>query len=223
MLGFIDNLRQPIDGFIYIIGAVLSIVAITFLTIRIFRKRRVWHIVSLSIYGISLVGMFTVSALYHSLQVSKVATDILRQVDHAMIYFLIVGSSTPIFLIVLRKGWRWSLFSVAWGLATAGIVLRLVFRYPPQAVIVIFFIFYVVIGWLLVIAWRPLVRTLSKQAMVLMVGGGVFYTLGAAVLNMKWIDFSLGFGAQQIWPFFVMVGSFCHFWLAYKYIIHMAE
>lgn len=223
MIGFISNLREPIDGFLYIIGAVLSIIAITFLTIRIVRKRKAWHIVALSIYGISLTGMFIVSALYHSLQVSHAATDILRQVDHAMIYFLIVGTSTPIFLIVLRKGWRWSLFSFAWGLATAGIILRLVFRYPPWAVIVVFFIFYIIIGGLLLIAWRPLVRTFSKPAMLWMVGGGVFYTIGALVLNIKWIDFGHGFGAQQIWPFFVMAGSFCHFWLAYKYIIHMAE
>lgn len=223
MFGFISNLRQPIDGFLYIIGAVLSIVAITFLAIRIVRKKRAWHIVAFSIYGISLVGMFTVSAFYHSLKVSRVATDILRQVDHAMIYFLIVGSATPIFLIVLRSGWRWSMFGIAWGLATAGITLRLVFRYPPRAVIIVFFIFYIIIGWLLLIAWRPLVRVFSKQAMALMVGGGFFYTLGAVVLNMKWIDFGQGFGAQQIWPFFVIAGSFCHFWLAYKYIIHMAE
>ena len=223
MIGFISNLRQPIDGLLYIIGAVLSIIAILFLTIRIVRKRKAWHIVAFSIYGISLVGMFTVSALYHSLRVSQVATDILRQVDHAMIYFLIVGTSTPIFLIVLRKGWRWSLFGVAWGLAATGITLRLVFRYPPRAVIVVFFIFYIIIGWLLIITWRPLVRTLTKQGILLMVLGGVFYTIGAAILNIKWIDFGRGFGAQQIWPFFVIVGSFCHFWLAYKYIIHMAE
>ncbi|MBD3264466.1 MAG: hemolysin III family protein [Candidatus Omnitrophica bacterium] len=223
MFGFISNLRQPIDGFLYIIGAVLSIVAITFLTIRIVRKRKAWHIVAFSVYGISLVGMFTVSALYHSLQVSQAATNILRQVDHAMIYFLIVGSSTPIFLIVLRKKWRWSLFSIAWILAIAGIALRLIFRNPPYGIIVIFFIFYIIIGWLLVIAWRPLVRALPKQAMVWMVSGGVLYTLGAAVLNIKWFDSGQGFGAQQIWPFFVMAGSFCHFWLAYKYIIHMAE
>lgn len=223
MIGFINNLREPIDGFLYIIGALLSIVAITFLTIRIVRKRKAWHIVAFSIYGISLMGMFTVSALYHSLQVSEAAIDILRQVDHAMIYFFIVGSTTPIFLIVLRRGWRWSLFAINWGLAIAGIVLRLIYQNPPWAAIVAFFIFYIIMGWLLVVAWRPLVKTLPKQGMLLMIFGGVFYTVGAGVLNMERLNFVSSFGAQQIWPLFVIAGSFCHFWLSYKYIINMAE
>ena len=171
MVGFIDSLREPIDGFIYIIGAVLSTAAVVFLVFRIAKKRKVRHIAAFVIYGISLVGMYTISALYHSLRVSETATDILRQVDHAMIYFLIVGSCTPIFLIVLREGWRWSLFGVNWGLATAGIVLRLIFRYPPRAAIVAFFLFYIIMGWLLVIAWRPLVKTLPKRSILWMIFG----------------------------------------------------
>lgn len=221
MVGFIGNLRQPIDGFIYIIGAVLSIIAVAFLANRVARTRKVWHIIAFAIYGISLVGMYTISALYHSLRVSQTATDILRQVDHAMIYFLIVGSCTPIFLIVLRKGWRWSLFGVNWGLAAAGITLRLFFRYPPRAAIVAFFIFYIIMGWVLVIAWKPIVRTLPKRAMLWLILGGLFYTAGAAILNVKGLYFGHGFGVQQVWPLFVILGSFCHFWSAFKYIVHM--
>lgn len=104
MFGFINNLREPIDGFIYIIGAVLSIIAVVFLALRVAKKRKIWHIIAFVIYGISLVGMYTVSALYHSLRVSQTVIDILGRVDHAMIYFLIVGSCTPVFLLVLRRG-----------------------------------------------------------------------------------------------------------------------
>ena len=221
MIGFISNLRQPIDGFFYIIGVVLSIIAITFLSFRVAKKRKVWHIVAFVIYGVSLVGMYTVSALYHSLRVSQTATDILRQVDHAMIYFFIVGSCTPIFLIVLRGGWRWSLFGINWGFAIAGIVLRLIFQNPPWPAIVAFFIFYIIMGWILVVAWRPLVRTLPMRGILWMIFGGVFYTLGAGVLNMERLDFISSFGAQHIWPLFVMAGSFCHFWSIYKYIVHL--
>ena len=221
MFGFIDNLRQPIDGLIYIIGAIASIVAITFLTIRVVKKRSLWHIIAFSIYGISLVGMFTISALYHSLPVSQTATNVLQRVDQAMIYFLIVGTSTPLCLIVLRGKWGWSLFGINWALAIAGIILRLMFRHPSRAVIVAFFIFYFIMGFFLMIAWRPLVRTLSKQGMLWMLGGGLSYTIGAGVLNISAIDLGGGFGGQQIWPFFVMLGSFCHFWLMYKYIVHM--
>lgn len=221
MPGFVSNLRQPIDGFIYIVGAVLSVVAVIFLLFRVAKKKKHLQIAAFVIYGISLVGMYTVSAIYHSLRVSSTATDILRQVDHAMIYFFIVGSCTPIFLVVLRGGWRWSLFGINWGLATAGIVLRLTFRYPSKAAIAVFFTFYILMGWLLIIAWRFLVRALPKQGMIWMLSGGVFYTLGAVILNIKGIDLSHGFGSQQVWPFFVITGSFCHFWLMFKYIVHM--
>lgn len=220
MIGFINTLRQPIGGFIYIIGAVLSIAAVAFLAFRVIPQRKIWHIISFSIYGISLIGMYTISALYHSLRVSQTATDILRQLDHAVIYFLIVGSCTPVFLIVLRGGWRWSLFGVNWGLAVAGVVLRLIFRYPPKAAIVSFFIFYIIMGWLLVIAWRPLIRALPKRGMLWLILGGLFYTAGAIILNIKGLDFGYGFGAQQVWPLFVISGSFCHFWLMFRHIRH---
>lgn len=84
-----------------------------------------------------------------------------------------------------------------------------------------FFIFYIIMGWLLVIAWRPLVRTLPKGAIVWMVLGGVFYTVGAIILNIKGLYLGYGFGAQQVWPLFVISGSFCHFCVVFRYIVHM--
>jgi len=220
MTGFINALRQPINGFLYIIGALLSIVAVAFLAFHVIRQKKIRHIISFAIYGISLVAMYTISALYHSLRISQVATDILRQLDHALIYFLIVGSCTPVFLIVLRRGWRWSLLGVNWGLAAFGIALRLIFRYPPRAAIVAFFIFYILMGWLLVIAWRPLVKAIPKRGMLWLVAGGLLYTAGAIILNIAGLDFGNGLGGQQVWPLFVMAGSFCHFWVMLRYIRH---
>jgi hemolysin III len=219
-MGFISTLRQPIDGFLYIIGALLSIAAVSFLVSRVIRQKKIRHIISFAIYGFSLIAMYTISALYHSLPISQEATDILRQLDHAMIYFLIVGSCTPIFLIVLRGGWRWSLLAVNWGLASGGIALRLIFRYPPRPAIVAFFIFYLLMGWMLVIAWRPLVRAIPKRGMFWLFGGGLFYTIGAGILNVAGLDLGNGWGGQQVWPLFVMAGSFCQFWLMLKYIRH---
>lgn len=221
MFGWINNLREPISGITHIIGAVLSIIGFVLLVVRASLKRKVWHIVSFSIYGFTLVSLYTMSAIYHSLSVSPVAIDILRQVEHAMIYFIIVGSYTPICLTILRGGWGWSLFGVNWALAIAGMTLKLVFRYPPRAVIVVFFIFFFIMGWLIVIAWRPLVRVLPKGGILWLIAGGLLYTLGAIILNIKGLYFGFGFGSHEMWHLFVMAGSFCHFWVMYKYIMYL--
>jgi len=141
MFEWIHNLREPINGFTHIIGALLSVVGLVLLVVHAAKKRKIWHIVSFAIYGFTLISLYTMSAVYHSLNVSPVAIDILRQVEHAMIYLLIVGSYTPICLTILRDGWGWSLFGINWGLAIAGMTLKLTYRYPPKSVIAVFFIF----------------------------------------------------------------------------------
>jgi hemolysin III len=202
-------------------GAIVSIVAVIFLTVRVIKKRSLWHIIAFSIYGLGLVGMYTISALYHCLPVSKTAVNILQRIDQAMIYFLIVGTSTPIFLIVIEGGKRWRLFAINWSLAVAGIILRLLYKHPPRIAIVCFFFFYFAMGSFLMLSWKSLVRSLPKRGVLWMIGGGLFYTIGAVILNIEAIDLGSGIGGQQIWPFFVMLGSFCHFWLMYKYVVHM--
>ena len=124
-----------------VIAAILSIAASVLLVCRAAVEGSVWHIVSFSIYGTSLISLWTISTLYHSLNVSNGTRRTLEQLDHAMIYFLIAGTYTPLCLVVLRGGWGWSLFGVNWALAVAGIVLKLVFRRPPQAVIALLFAF----------------------------------------------------------------------------------
>ena len=112
-----------------------------------------------------------------------------------------------------------SLFGVNWALAVAGIVLKLVFRNPPRAVIVILFAFYIIMGWLVVIAWGPLMRALPHAGVFWLVLGGIFYTSGTMVLNMKRLDLIPGFGAHEMWHLFVMAGSFCHFWMMLQYVL----
>jgi hemolysin III len=145
----------------------------------------------------------------------------LEQVDHAMIYFLIAGTYTPICLVVLRGGWGWSLFGVNWALAITGMVLKLVFRRPSRGIIALLFVFYIIMGWLVVIAWGPLVRALPQAGLCWLILGGVFYTVGAVVFNLKRLNFAPHFGAHEIWHLFVLAGSCCHFWFMLKYVLYL--
>lgn len=221
MFEWINNLREPVNGLTHIAGAVLSVVALVLLMYRAASKRKVLHIAAFCIYGISQITLYTMSAIYHSLNASSGTIDILRQVEHAMIYFLIAGTYTPICLIVLKGRWGWSLFGINWALAIIGMTLKLTLRYPPQFVRVILFSFFIIMGWLVVIAWRPLVRALPKPGILWLIAGGLFYTLGAIVLGIKGLYLGLGFGPHETWHIFVMAGGFCIFWLMYKYIINL--
>ena len=157
-----NSLKYPIRSLIGVIGVVASVFATILLVYRAATQGSAWHVVSFSIYGISLIALWTISTLYHSLNVSSAVNRTLEQLDHAMIYFLIAGTYTPICLIVLRGGWGWSLFGVNWALAIAGIVLKLVFRQPARWLVIVFFIFYIMMGWLVIIAWVPLTKAMPQ-------------------------------------------------------------
>ena len=217
MLG---NFRYPIRSLIGIIAVLLSTIAAILLVCRGVRYGNIWHVVSFFIYGLSLVTLWTMSTIYHSLNVSRRINRILEQIDHAMIYFLIAGSYTPICLMVLRGGWGWSLFGVNWSFAIAGIVLRLVFRHPAKWLRIVFFSLYILMGWLVVIAWFPLTRVLPHAGLCWLVLGGIFYTVGAGIFNLRKVSVPL-FGAHEIWHLFVLAGSFCHFWLMYNYVVYL--
>ena len=138
-----------------------------------------------------------------------------------MIYFLIAGTYTPVCLVVLRGGWGWSLFGVTWALALSGMVLKLVFRFPPKRIIAVFFAFYIIMGWLILIAWKPLVRVLPHDGVFWLVAGGIFYTVGAMILGWKRPHIMLGFGNHEVWHLFVLAGCSSHFWMMFRYVLYL--
>ncbi len=214
-------LREPFNALSHASAALLAIVGLVLLVTRAAAARKVWHLVSFAIYGISLIALYTLSTLHHSLDVSPVVLNVFIRLDHAMIYFLIAGTYTPICLTVLRGGWGWSLFGINWALAATFIPLNIVLPGPPRPLIIVGFIFYLVMGWLIVLAWRPLIRALPRAGIVWLVLGGVLYSAGAGVLNMKGLQIAPGFGAHELWHLFVMAGSGCHFWVMLKYIMQV--
>ena len=223
MFEWVNSLREPINGFTHILGGVLSIIALAVLVYKSAAQRKTKHIIAFSIYGLSQVALYTMSALYHSLTVSARGIEIFQQIEHAMIFLLIAGTYTPLCLLVLRGKWGWSLLGINWVLAAAGISLKLTLRNPSQPIIITLFSFFIIMGWLIVVGWKPLVRSLHKNGVRWLVSGGLFYTSGAIIMGIKGFNLGFGFGPHQTWHVFVMLGGFCMFWVMYEYVLPLPK
>ncbi len=192
------------------IGAALSVAGLTLLVVLAAIYGDVWRVVSFSIYGSSLILLYLASTLYHSIQHHKVKR-ILRIFDHAAIYLLIAGTYTPFTLVSMRGPWGWSLFGVVWGLALMGVAFKTLFigRYEKIATAA-----YVLMGWLVIVAFKQMMLTIPPGGIVWLVLGGVAYTLG--VIFYAWDKLPYN---HAIWHLFVLAGSICHFFAILFYVL----
>lgn len=213
------KVKDPVSGFTHLLGALLSVVGLVLLVIYAVKNGTVWHVVAFSIFGASLILLYTASSLYHLLPVSDQGSTVLRKIDHMMIYVLIAGTYTPVCLIPLRGGWGWSLLSSIWGVAMVGIILKLLWFNAPRW---LYTLFYVIMGWLIVIAAVPLVKNMPAGALAWLAAGGILYSIGALIYGTKWPRFkSKVFGFHEIFHLFVLYGSFCHFWMMFRYVLYL--
>ncbi|PYS83983.1 MAG: hemolysin III [Acidobacteria bacterium] len=192
------------------VGLVLSIAGLVALVVVACMYGGALQVVSGSVYGASLVILYTASTLYHGAR-SPRRKRLLQVVDHCGIYLLIAGTYTPFTLVTLRGGWGWTLFGLVWGLALAGILFRVLFgdRYRPVAVAS-----YVLLGWLCVIAVKPILATVPTGAILWVVAGGVAYTSGVAFFASERIPHG-----HAIWHLFVLGGSICHYMAVVLYVL----
>ena len=161
-----------------------------------------WQLLSAIVFSLTLLLLYTSSTLYHAVR-REVARARLRVLDHCAIFLLIAGTYTPFALVSLRGPWGWTLFGVVWGLATVGIVFKLFFTGRLKLLSTGI---YLGMGWLSLIAVRPIVAAVSVETLVWLVAGGLAYTLGTAFYHSRRIPF-----AHAVWHLFVMAGSACHF------------
>jgi hemolysin III len=214
---FYRKLRDPVSGLTHAAGLFLSIAGLVLLVTYAALDEKPWHVVSFSIFGISLILLYTASSLYHLLPVSEQAVPILRKIDHIMIYVLIAGTYTPVCLVALRGPWGWSLFGTVWGLAIAGILLKFFWMNAPRWFSTAI---YLGMGWLVVIALSPLIDVMPLGGVIWLSIGGMFYTVGAVIYAVKKPNIVPGvFGFHELWHLFVMAGSFSHFWVMLRYIL----
>jgi hemolysin III len=197
------GISEPFSAISHMVGAGLAIAALVILVVL--SHGRPWHVVSYSIYGATLILLFTASALHHSIR----HVNGLQRLDHAMIYMLIAGSYTPICLLLLRGPWGWSIFGVEWGLGITGLCLSLSLREVPDWIRLIL---YIGMGWLITIAIVPLRAALTPVEWHWLIAGGVTYTLGAVVFAVDKPHLVPGkFHAHDLWHCFVLGGGLCHF------------
>ncbi|MEH7376548.1 PAQR family membrane homeostasis protein TrhA [Neobacillus drentensis] len=192
------------------VGALLSISALVILIVYASLYGTVWHVVSFTIFGVTMFILYMSSTLLHSFPEGK-AKDIFEIFDHSSIYFFIAGTYTPFLLIVIKGTLGWSLFGIVWGLAIAGTVFKCFFvkKYLFSSTAL-----YVVMGWLIVFAWKPLVNNLSLEGMTYLAIGGALYTLGA--IFYVWRGFKYH---HAVWHLFVLAASVAHFFCVLFYVL----
>ncbi len=184
-------------------GLLASIAAIPILVLNAAANRDPWQVVGGAIFGATLVLLYLASTVYHALPDCE-GKRVFRVIDHSAIYLLIAGTYTPFLLGVLRGPWGWSLLGTIWALALLGVMAKWVlrFRFPRLSTAL-----YIAMGWLILVAIRPLVTHISPAGLAWLVAGGVCYTAGVAFYAT---DTRLRYG-HALWHLFVLAGSVCHF------------
>lgn len=190
------------------VGAALSIFALILMVVR---AEGTLAVTAAAIFGASLTTLYLSSTFYHIFTGTRLK-EFFQLLDHSCIYLLIAGTYTPVTLLTLRGGWGWSLFGVVWGLALAGIIFKAATHgrndhWISTAV-------YIAMGWLVVIAAKPLVQSLETGGLILLVAGGLCYSLGVIFFMWEKMRFN-----HAIWHLFVMAGSACHVIAVTEYVI----
>ncbi|PJC60712.1 MAG: hemolysin D, partial [Flavobacteriales bacterium CG_4_9_14_0_2_um_filter_35_242] len=163
------------------IGFLLSIAALVLLVVYASIYGTVWHVVSYSIYGGSLILLYLASTLYHSAKRSKLRGR-LQIFDHAAIYILIAGTYTPFTLVTLNGTTGWIMFGITWAFALTGIILKIIFTGRFNLLSTIMYVF---MGWIVVLAIKPLIHNLPFEGLMWLFAGGIFYTIGAVLYSIK--------------------------------------
>ncbi len=201
------KLREPVNSLTHWAGALLALIGLIALLIVGWSAPA--KIISLLIYGISLIAMFSASATYHMVRAKDKVLVILRKLDHSAIYLLIAGTYTPFCVNAFEGFWKWGMLSIVWSLAVIGIVVKVFYIKSPRWLNAGI---YVVMGWLCVGAAGQMLAVLPAWVFGWLLAGGIIYTLGAAVYATKLFNFWPGvFGFHEVWHIFVLLAAAAHF------------
>jgi hemolysin III len=201
---------ERFNAWTHLVGAVLACLGAIWLLVLAALDGTVLEIVSVAIYGLSLILLYSISTLYHSLRGR--AKVVMRKLDHLSIYLLIAGSYTPFCLVTLSGAWGWTLFGIVWGLALIGMAQEIK---PRSEARVLSLVIYAVMGWIVLVAVRPLFAALGGAGFAWLLGGGLCYTIGIVffVYDERFRHW------HGVWHIFVMAGSLLHFIAILFYVI----
>lgn len=213
-----NYLREPINGFTHLAGAILSFIGLLALVIKTaISNPSFLSLTAVIIFGISMILLYASSATYHLVVSTDKVISFLRRLDHAMIFLLIAGSYTPFCLIALEKTTGLPMFFIIAIIAVIGICFKLIWFNCPRWLSTLI---YVGMGWMSVFLIEPLKTALSPEGLNLLVVGGVFYTIGALIyaIKPKFLQ-SKHLGYHEIFHIFIMLGTYTHFLCVFKYVI----
>ncbi|WP_102349801.1 PAQR family membrane homeostasis protein TrhA [Bacillus sp. Marseille-P3661] len=202
--------EEIVNSITHGIGALLSIAALVLLIVFSYSQGTLLHVISFSIFGSTMLLLYVSSTLVHSFPPGK-AKDIFEIMDHASIYLFIAGTYTP-FLFIVIKGWLgWTLFGVIWGMAILGVVFKIFF---VKRFLYLSTVIYLLMGWLIVFAWKPLVSILPTGGVIWLVLGGILYSIGTIFYMWRGFKFH-----HAVWHLFVLAGSIAHFFAILLYVL----
>lgn len=192
------------------IGVLLSIAGLVVLVAFASLNGDAWHITSCAIYGATLILLYTASTLYHGIPNPR-AKKVLQRLDHAAIFLLIAGTYTPFTLVNLRGGWGWTLFGMVWAITIFGMVLELTARRRYKRLSIAL---YLGLGWLVVVAVKPMLAAVDTAGLLLLLAGGLSYSLGVIFYVWKRLAYH-----HAVWHVFVLTGSILHFFAVLFYVV----
>lgn len=207
---FYDSKEEKLNIITHGLGFLLSIAALVILVVKASESGNATLITSLAIFGSSLIVLYAASTLYHYAKTPEIRYK-LNILDHSAIYVLIAGTYTP-FCLVILKGWvGWTIFGVSWGLALLGIIFKVFYigKYGKISTIA-----YVLMGWVIIIAIKPLIDNFPTPGLIWLLCGGLAYSIGAILYSVKKIRYN-----HAIFHVFVLIGSFCHFMAIFLYVL----
>lgn len=201
---------EKFNAWTHLVGAILAAIGAVWMLVIAMLDGDIWKIVSVAVYGVALVLLYSASTVYHS--VRGRAKVIMQKVDHFSIYLLIAGSYTPFCLVTLRGAWGWTLFGIVWALAIIGILQEIK---PRSEARVMSIVIYAIMGWIVLVAVKPLIAALGMAGFVWLALGGAAYTLGI-------IFFAFDTRVRHfhgVWHLFVIAGSLLHFVAISRYVL----
>ena len=213
------SLREPVNALTHSVGAILSVIGLVVLLVIAIRNESVRQVVAFSIFGGSLVAMYTVSAFYHSFNLTERSLAHVRRIDHVMIYVLIAGSYTPVCLLLLPERLGLTLLTAVWALAAIGTAQKVMWMSAPTWTSTAL---YLGMGWIAVLIVKPLLAAAPLAFFLWLLAGGLAYSLGAVVYATEWPskirnEKERAWASHEIWHLFVMAGSLCHYWGILRY------
>lgn len=213
------HIKEPGSAITHFIGMLMAIFAAVPLLIKAAHEPSRIYVISLAIYAASLILLYAASTTYHTFDISKKVNTILKKIDHMMISVLIVGSYTPVCLIVLKGKTGIILLAIVWAIAIAGILIKAFWVYCPKWVSSVL---YIGMGWTCVLAFTQILNNMSPAAFGWLLAGGIIYTVGGVIYALKLPIFNSrhkNFGSHEIFHLFVMGGSACHFVVMYAFLL----